>query len=82
MFLSVVVFVALSVLLAAGQTRASVEASYVAAVYEHHLILNPEPRVPLSRTAALQHMHKHLDIYEEQAALAAQQVDQTFSYSF
>uniref|UniRef100_A0A7N6AX89 CN hydrolase domain-containing protein n=1 Tax=Anabas testudineus TaxID=64144 RepID=A0A7N6AX89_ANATE len=47
--------------------------SYVAAVYEHRLILNPEPRVPLSRSAALQHMHKNLDVYEEQAALAAQQ---------
>lgn len=67
-------FVGLSFLLAAGQTQAAVDASYVAAVYEHHLILNPEPRVPLSRKAALQHMQKNLDIYEEQAALAAQQV--------
>ncbi|XP_078123845.1 biotinidase-like [Sander vitreus] len=46
---------------------------YVAAVYEHNLILNPEPDVPLSRLDALQHMQKNLDIYEEQAAQAAQQ---------
>ncbi|XP_076609953.1 biotinidase [Chaetodon auriga] len=53
--------------------ESSVDASYVAAVYEHNLILNPEPHVPLSRPAALLHMQKNLDIYEEQAARAAQQ---------
>ncbi|KAK2921189.1 hypothetical protein Q8A73_000674 [Channa argus] len=57
----------------AGQSESEVDSWYVAAVYEHHVILNPEPRVPLSRTAALQHMQKNLDVYEEQAALAAQQ---------
>ncbi|XP_034561410.1 biotinidase-like [Notolabrus celidotus] len=46
---------------------------YIAAVYEHNLILNPEPRVQLSRDAALGHLQKNLDIYEEQAARAAQQ---------
>lgn len=52
----------------------SVLDSYVAAVYEHNVVLNPEPHVPLSRHDALQHMWRNLDVYEEQAALAAQQV--------
>ncbi|XP_036827311.1 biotinidase [Oncorhynchus mykiss] len=47
--------------------------SYVAAVYEHRVILNPEPHVPLSRAAALKHMMSNLDVYEEQAARAAEQ---------
>ncbi|XP_052327760.1 biotinidase-like [Oncorhynchus keta] len=47
--------------------------SYVAAVYEHRVILNPEPHVPLSRDAALKHMMSNLDVYEEQAARAAEQ---------
>ncbi|KAJ7991637.1 hypothetical protein DPEC_G00285960 [Dallia pectoralis] len=45
--------------------------SYVAAVYEHRVILNPEPHVPLSRSAALAHMMRNLQVYEEQALLAA-----------
>uniref|UniRef100_I3JXQ3 Biotinidase n=1 Tax=Oreochromis niloticus TaxID=8128 RepID=I3JXQ3_ORENI len=49
------------------------DSSYVAAVYEHKVILNPDPRTPMSRHEALQHMQKNLDIYEEQAARAAQQ---------
>uniref|UniRef100_A0A671TK45 Biotinidase n=1 Tax=Sparus aurata TaxID=8175 RepID=A0A671TK45_SPAAU len=49
------------------------DASYVAAVYEHNVILNPEPRVPLSRPAALTHLQRNLDVYEEQAGRAAQQ---------
>lgn len=52
----------------------TVDSSYVAAVYEHNLILNPDPRVPLSRLEALQHLQKNLDIFEDQAARAAQQV--------
>lgn len=52
----------------------AVDSSYVAAVYEHNLILNPDPRVPLSRLEALQHLQKNLDIFEDQAARAAQQV--------
>ncbi|XP_015231991.1 PREDICTED: biotinidase-like [Cyprinodon variegatus] len=51
----------------------STERTYVAAVYEHRIILNPEPRVPVSRAEALIHMQKNLDIYEKQAAKAAQQ---------
>ncbi|XP_011607778.2 biotinidase [Takifugu rubripes] len=51
----------------------AVDSSYVAAVYEHNLILNPDPRVPLSRLEALQHLQKNLDIFEVQAARAAQQ---------
>ncbi|XP_064873961.1 biotinidase-like [Oncorhynchus nerka] len=47
--------------------------SYVAAVYEHKVILNPEPHVPLSRAAALEHMMRNLKVYEEQAARAAEQ---------
>lgn len=73
----VILFVAtlVSVYLALGQTDHVVDSStYVAAVYEHRVILNPEPNVPLSRQDALQHMQKNLEIYEEQAALAAQQV--------
>ncbi|CAG11132.1 unnamed protein product, partial [Tetraodon nigroviridis] len=46
---------------------------YVAAVYEHSPVLNPEPRVPLSRLEALQHLQKNLDTFEDQAARAAQQ---------
>lgn len=60
-------------LLSAPPTEAA-DSSYVAAVYEHRVVLNPEPRVPLSRLEALQHLQKNLDIYEGQAARAAQQV--------
>ncbi|KAL2080651.1 hypothetical protein ACEWY4_024444 [Coilia grayii] len=47
--------------------------SYVAAVYEHVVVLNPNPGVAISRFAALEHMLKNLEVFEEQAALAAQQ---------
>ncbi|XP_038581399.1 uncharacterized protein LOC119907789 [Micropterus salmoides] len=67
------IVVSFSIMLPVVRTGPSVDSTYVAAVYEHNLILNPEPRVPLSRPAALQHMQKNLDIYEEQAARAAQQ---------
>lgn len=77
MFLSVVVFVSFSVTSAVGHTEPAADSSYVAAVYEHHLILNPEPHVTLSRAAALQHVQKNLDIYEEQAARAARQVQRS-----
>uniref|UniRef100_A0A3Q3GMY3 Biotinidase n=1 Tax=Labrus bergylta TaxID=56723 RepID=A0A3Q3GMY3_9LABR len=60
-------------LAAVVENQPVMESSYVAAVYEHNLILNPEPLVQLSRSAALQHMQKNLDIYEEQAAEAAKQ---------
>ncbi|XP_041664244.1 biotinidase-like [Cheilinus undulatus] len=66
MFSLVVVFVSFSVSSAANS-------SYVAAVYEHSVVLNPEPHAPLSRPAALQHLRENLEIYEEQAARAAQQ---------
>ncbi|XP_019118201.2 biotinidase [Larimichthys crocea] len=71
MFFFVVAIVSFS--LTSAQTEPVVDSSYVAAVYEHNLILNPEPHVPLSRRAALQHMKRNLDIYEEQAVRAAQQ---------
>lgn len=48
--------------------------SYVAAVYEHRVLLNPNPRVPLDRRSALEHMKQNLRVFEEQTALAAQQV--------
>lgn len=70
-FVFVVIF---SVMWAYVHNEVDVEPSYVAAVYEHNVILNPEPHVPLSRRAALQHLQRNLDIYEEQAARAAQQV--------
>lgn len=69
-----VAFLSLSLTLGVVQTELVVDSSYVAAVYEHNLILNPEPHVPLSRPAALLHLQKNLDIYEEQAVRAAQQV--------
>ncbi|XP_037549165.1 biotinidase [Nematolebias whitei] len=55
-----------------GQLESGVD-SYVAAVYEHTVIVNPEPRVPLSRLDALRHVQRNLDMLEEQAALAALQ---------
>ncbi|KAM4630378.1 biotinidase [Polymixia lowei] len=56
-----------------SQPENAVGSSYVAAVYEHRVILNPEPHVSLSRSAALKHMQINLDVYEEQAKRAAQQ---------
>ncbi|CAL8296363.1 unnamed protein product [Lota lota] len=47
--------------------------SYMAAVYEHRVILNPEPHLPQSRAAALKHMQSNLDVYEEQAKRASQE---------
>ncbi|GAA6214583.1 biotinidase-like, partial [Lates japonicus] len=73
MFLFAAIFVSLSFMSATGQTEPVPGSTYVAAVYEHNVILNPNPRVSVSRSAALQHMQKNLDIYEEQAARAAQQ---------
>ncbi len=74
MSLFVVVFLCFFSSPAALQTEPVADPWYVAAVYEHNLILNPEPHMPLSRPAALQHLQKNLDVYEEQAARAAQQV--------
>ncbi|XP_071224522.1 biotinidase [Salvelinus alpinus] len=58
---------------AGDRTEGTPGPSYVAAVYEHQVILNPEPHVPLSRAAALEHMMRNLKVYEEQAARAAEQ---------
>ncbi|XP_058474290.1 biotinidase [Solea solea] len=71
--LAVLFALCLSVTSVAGQTKPASGSSYVAAVYEHRVFLNPEPSVPVSRAEALQHMQKNLDVYEEQAARAAQQ---------
>ncbi|XP_023673427.2 biotinidase isoform X1 [Paramormyrops kingsleyae] len=49
------------------------ERTYVAAVYEHSVVLNPRPREPLGRRAALEHMRQNLDMLEKQAAAAARQ---------
>uniref|UniRef100_A0A3P8TGW4 Biotinidase n=1 Tax=Amphiprion percula TaxID=161767 RepID=A0A3P8TGW4_AMPPE len=65
--------VVVGVFLSVGHSDPAVDSSYVAAVYEHRVVLNPEPGVPLSRSEALQHLKRNLDIYEEQAARAAQQ---------
>ncbi|XP_007429319.1 biotinidase isoform X1 [Python bivittatus] len=46
---------------------------YVAAVYEHHIILNPSPAAIIDRHTALQLMKRNLDIYEEQVINAAKQ---------
>ncbi|XP_034560313.1 biotinidase-like [Notolabrus celidotus] len=73
MFSFAVVFFSLTLTSALVKLEPGGDSSYVAAVYEHSVILNPEPHVPLSRSAALQHVQKNLDIYEEQAARAAQQ---------
>lgn len=51
----------------------SLPSSYVAAVYEHRVLLNPEPHVPLSRRQALLHMRQNVQVYEQQAASAARQ---------
>uniref|UniRef100_A0A3B4ZXA7 Biotinidase n=1 Tax=Stegastes partitus TaxID=144197 RepID=A0A3B4ZXA7_9TELE len=59
--------------LAVGHAEPTGDSSYIAAVYEHRVVLNPEPRVPLSRRDALQHLQQNLDVYEQQAARAAQQ---------
>lgn len=48
---------------------------YVAAVYEHHAILNPNPAAIIDRQTALQLMKRNLDIYEEQVINAAKQVE-------
>ncbi|KAM9824095.1 biotinidase [Neosynchiropus ocellatus] len=71
MFLRALSFVALT--LSLSQTEARVGSTFTAAVYEHHPVLNPQPWLSSSRLAALQHMKKNLDVFEEQAALAAQQ---------
>ncbi|XP_043088930.1 biotinidase [Puntigrus tetrazona] len=47
--------------------------SYVAAVYEHRVLLNPSPGAPLPRRSALEHMNMNLRVFDEQTALAAQQ---------
>ncbi|CAB1443077.1 unnamed protein product [Pleuronectes platessa] len=74
MHLSVALYVGFYVLTsAAGLTESAPGSSYVAAVYEHNLVLNPEPQVPLSRPEALRHVEKNLQIYEEQSERAARQ---------
>ena len=45
---------------------------YVAAVYEHQLIMSPNPLALVSREQALELMNQNLDIYEEQVTIAAQ----------
>lgn len=46
--------------------------SFVAAVYEHHSILSPDPLALVSREQALEIMNQNLDIYEGQVMAAAQ----------
>ncbi|XP_056439278.1 biotinidase [Gadus chalcogrammus] len=47
--------------------------SYIAAVYEHRVVLTPEPHLARTRAAALRHMRTNLDVFEEQARRASQQ---------
>lgn len=47
---------------------------YTAAVYEHQVLLNPNPKVAVGRKVALQHMNRNLEVFEKQATSAAQQV--------
>lgn len=49
------------------------DSTYIAAVYEHRVVLNPDPHMALSRRAALKHLQQNLDVYEEQATRAARQ---------
>ncbi|KAM4705130.1 biotinidase [Rhinophrynus dorsalis] len=44
---------------------------YMAAVYEHHAILNPNSAALSDRKSAFEFMSKNLDIYEEQVTAAA-----------
>ena len=48
--------------------------TFKAAVYEHAVILPPDPLTPVSRTSALNNMMKNLDIYQKQAEIAAKEV--------
>lgn len=48
---------------------------YVAAVYEHHVILNSNPTIITDRKSALELMDRNLDIYEEQVITATKQVE-------
>ncbi|XP_037120549.1 biotinidase [Syngnathus acus] len=74
MLLDVALWVALAFTWGFDQTEAvTSDSTYVAAVYEHRVIFNPDPHTPLSRLDALHHMRKNLAVYEEQAALAARQ---------
>lgn len=47
---------------------------YTAAVYEHKVLLNTQPNVAVGRQAALQHMYRNLEVFEQQVTSAAQQV--------
>ncbi|KAI4885838.1 hypothetical protein NFI96_012904 [Prochilodus magdalenae] len=63
----------LAVWLSGIRSDTAEDLSYVAAVYEHRVVLNPNPREPVERRAALEHMNRNLDVFEEQTASAAQQ---------
>uniref|UniRef100_A0A8C5MUQ2 Biotinidase n=1 Tax=Leptobrachium leishanense TaxID=445787 RepID=A0A8C5MUQ2_9ANUR len=45
---------------------------YVAAVYEHHSVLNPNPTALTDRRSALEFMAQNLDVYEAQVTAAAE----------
>lgn len=49
------------------------ERHFIAAVYEHHVILNPNPTTIIGRQSALQLMNRNLDIYEEQIIAAVKE---------
>ena len=55
-------------------TETRTRTTYKAAVYEHAVILPPDPLTPVSRTTALNNMMKNLNIYQKQAEIAAKEV--------
>lgn len=61
-------------------TRQPEDDSYVAAVYEHHSVLSPDPLALVSRKQALEIMNQNLDIYEEQVMAAAQKARLAYSW--
>ncbi|XP_076005906.1 biotinidase [Genypterus blacodes] len=73
MLLSLLLSIVAVLVVTPGLTEAGSEASYVAAVYEHRVIMKPESAEAPSRPAALLHLNANLDVYEQQAARAAQQ---------
>ena len=55
-------------------TETRTRTTYKAAVYEHAVILPPDPLTPVSRTTAVNNMMKNLNIYQKQAEIAAKEV--------
>lgn len=65
------------VALGAGAAGPPQAGRFVAAVYEHHAVLSPDPWALSSRAQALELMSQNLDIYEQQVMTAAQKARTT-----